>query len=176
MANAYAESGGVISPKSYINGGIVLLILGILGIIFPEIASGVVVYLIAALLVIGGISFLIMGIKSTAGKWGGIALGIVLLIIGVLMGIYPIHALVGLTVMMGSFFIIAGVVSFLLAYSLRPTKGWWTPIISGVLSLILGVLVFLNWNSTVLVGLFVGIELLFQGITLIMIGKLAKIE
>ncbi|ADD08690.1 HdeD family acid-resistance protein [Candidatus Aciduliprofundum boonei] len=168
--------GPTIDPKPYTNAGIVLTILGILGIIFPKFASGVIVYLIAILLLIGGIVFLIMGIKSTSGKLGGILLGIALLIFGILVIIYPLYALAGLAVLMGSFFMIGGIIYFLLAYTVHPYNGWWAPVISGVLSLILGILVLMSWpgNSEWIIGLFVGIDLLFEGLALITVGKLVK--
>ncbi|EDY34441.1 hypothetical protein ABOONEI_853 [Aciduliprofundum boonei T469] len=168
--------GPTIDPKPYTNAGIVLTILGILGIIFPKFASGVIVYLIAILLLIGGIVFLIMGIKSTSGKLGGILLGIVLLIFGILIFVYPHPTLSLLSLIMGSFFMIGGIIYFLLAYAVHPYNGWWAPVISGVLSLILGILVLMSWpgNSEWIIGLFVGIDLLFEGLALIMVGKLVK--
>ncbi len=58
----------------------------------------------------------------------------------------------------------------------RPNKGWWMPMINGVLSLLLALILLLGWplSSIVLVGLFVGISLFFDGIVLVVLGMQAK--
>ncbi len=163
---------GTIDPKSYQISGIILLILGILGIIFPYFASTMIVWIIAFLLLVGGVVFFIIGFKGGKGAWAGILLGVILLAIGILMFAYPQPTLSVMTLIMGIFFTIVGIASFVLAYAVMPHNGWWAPVISGVLSLILGVLIFLGWpsNSEWIIGLFVGIDLLLDGISLMVLG------
>jgi len=58
---------------------------------------------------------------------------------------------------------------FGLAYSLRDDKHWWVWLINAITSLVLGVLFIIGWplSSLWLVGLFVGISLLFDGFALL---------
>ncbi|MCF6202029.1 MAG: hypothetical protein L3J42_07915, partial [Hydrogenimonas sp.] len=55
-------------------------------------------------------------------------------------------------------------------------KGWWMPMINGALSLLLAFILIAGWpmSSIVLVGLFVGISLFFDGVVLIVLGAKAK--
>ncbi len=176
MEYSSAMEGPTIDPKPYQWGGIILLILGILGIIFPYFASALIVFIIAFLLLIGGIMFLVVAFKGGGGFWGNLIIGIVFLAIGILMFIYPIPSLSVMTLIMGIFFAIVGIASFVLSFMVHPVPGWWAPIVSGVLSLILAALVFMGWpeNSEWIIGLFVGIDLLLEGIALMAVGYMAE--
>ena len=175
MENVVME-GPTIDPKPYQWAGIILLILGILGIVFPYFASTLVVFIIAFLLLVGGVMFLVVAFKGGAGFWGNMLIGIILLAVGILMFVYPSPTLSVMTLIMGIFFVIIGISSFVLSFAVHPVPGWWAPIISGVLSLILAALVFVGWpeNSEWIIGLFVGIDLLLEGISLMTVGFMAE--
>jgi uncharacterized membrane protein HdeD (DUF308 family) len=61
---------------------------------------------------------------------------------------------------------------FGLAYSLREDKHWWLWLINAITSFVLGVLFVMGWplSSLWLVGLFIGISLLFDGLALLVGG------
>ena len=170
--NKTIDADSTIDPKSYQITGILLLILGIIGIVFPYFASTMIVWIIAFLLLFGGIVFFIIGLKGGKGSWAGILLGVIVLAIGIIIFAYPQHTLSVITVIMGIFFIIDGIALLLLAYAVRPRDGWWAPAISGFISLILGLLIFVEWpsNSEWIIGMFVGINLLLEGISLMLVG------
>jgi len=71
------------------------------------------------------------------------------------------------------YFLMDAFSSFGLAFSLKPQKVWVFWLINAISSLILGVLFIIGWplSSLYLVGLFVGISLLFDGIALLAGGK-----
>jgi len=176
MESVNYMEGPTIDPKPYQWGGVILLILGILGIVFPYFASTLIVFIIAFLLLVGGIMFLVVAFKGGTGFWGNLLIGIVFLAVGILMFIYPSPTLSVMTLIMGIFFVIIGIASFVLSFMVHPVSGWWAPIISGVLSLILAVLVFMGWpeNSQWIIGLFVGIDLLLEGIALMAVGFMGE--
>ena len=62
--------------------------------------------------------------------------------------------------------------SFALAQSIHPVVGWGWMTFNGVTSMLLALLFLIGWPSTSLwlVGLYVGIALLFDGLTLLAIG------
>ncbi len=167
---------GTIDPKPYKITGIMLLVLGLLGMIFPKFASGVVAYLTGFILLIGGALFFVVGFKGGKGAIGAILLGILFLILGILIFVYPAHSLAAMTLILGIFFIVIGIASLLLGYGLHPVSGWQAPVVTGVLSFVLGILIFIGWpgNSEWLIGLFVGIDLFFQGISLMVLGYYAS--
>ncbi len=163
-----------IDKKSYQIGGILLLILGIIGMIIPEFATGMILVMLAALLILGGIMFFIAGFK---GGWLNYLLGILLLIVGILMIVYPAESLSTMTFILGSWFILMGIIESVFAFAVKSEySGWWSPLVTGILSFILGVLVFAGWpsNSTWIIGLFVAIELFLDGIMLLVLSAYGK--
>jgi uncharacterized membrane protein HdeD (DUF308 family) len=106
-------------------------------------------------------------------KWSGFFLHLIvsLLYLGVGFSLlmYPVEASVSLTLFLGIFYILAGVLRIGFAATLKtPRWGWaW---FNGIVTLILGVLILSNWPASGLfiIGLFVGIDLLFAGWTFLM--------
>ncbi len=176
MDNVSMSGYGTIDPKPYKITGVILLILGLLGIIFPHFSTAFILYFIAFLVLVGGALFVIIGFKGGKGALGVITVGILLLIMGILMFVYPAHSLSAMTLLLGIFFLMVGIASLFFAYGIHPISGWQAPVVTGILSLILGVLIFMGWpnNSEWLIGLFIGIELLLQGIALMALGYYAS--
>ncbi len=170
------EKGRAIDPGSYSTLGIVLLILGIIGIVFPYFASWVVVTLMSVIMIISGFA-LVFGTAYVDRRniWGWL-LGLILLIFGFAMLFYPYFGAASIALIMGIFFIISGIGMILFAVAMREYNGWWLGVVSGVLSLILATLVLIGWpeSSKWLIGMFLGIELLFDGIALMVMGKVRE--
>ncbi len=159
-----------LDKKSYQIGGIFLLILGIIGMIIPELGTSLILYLIAALLILGGVAFFVAGFK---GGWANIVAGIILLAVGILMFVYPSESLSVMTIILGIWFSLVGIVDILIAFMSKSNNvNWWAPLITGILSFILAILIFAGWpeNSEWIIGLFVAIELFLEGIMLLVIS------
>ena len=159
-----------VDRKSYPIGGIILLILGIIGMIIPELFSGAFLVILAALLILGGIMFFIAGFK---GGWLNFLIGIILLAIGIAMLAYPWQSLSAMTFILGAWFLLMGVITTVFAFAVKSEyDGWWSPLITGILSFILGILIFMGWpgNSDWIIGLFIGIELFLDGIMLLVLS------
>jgi uncharacterized membrane protein HdeD (DUF308 family) len=69
-----------------------------------------------------------------------------------------------------------GFVSFALAIEQKPQKGWWIILINSITSVILGAIFIIGWpfNSIFLVGLYIGISLLFDGVVLLSMSSAVK--
>ncbi len=159
-----------IDRRSYQIGGIILLILGIIGMLVPEFATGVFLVILAGMLILGGIIFFIAGFR---GGWVNFLVGIILLIFGILMLVYYHQALSVMTFIVGAWLLLMGIVATIVAFAARSQySGWWAPLITGILSFILGILVFMGWpeNSDWLIGLFIGIELFLDGIMMLVLS------
>ncbi len=159
-----------IDKKSFRIGGIILIILGLIGMLLPEFATGMLLVLLAAILILAGIMFFIAGFY---GGWANFLLGILLLIVGIVMLVYPSHSLSAMTFILGAWLILMGIVESILAFAIRSEyRGWGVPLITGILSFILGILVFAGWpsNSQWIIGLFVSIEIFLDGIMLLVLS------
>lgn len=160
--------------------GIILLILGILAIVVPPIATIAVEVLIGWLLLMSGI----VGLISTFRTRGAPGFGWSLLsaVIGTVAGIvllaWPLSGALSLTLILTVFLVLEGVVSIL--YSLehkRELSGrWGMMLLSGVVDLVLAGIIFAGLPGTAAwaIGLLVGINLVFGGSALIAMALHAR--
>ena len=74
-----------------------------------------------------------------------------------------------LTFLLAAYFVATGVVKAVAAFQLRPIGGWAWALASAAASILLGLVVFSGFpgSATWAIGLLVGIDLLFYGMTLL---------
>jgi uncharacterized membrane protein HdeD (DUF308 family) len=149
------------------------MVLGVLAIIASRVATFAVVVTFGVLLLFGGILRFIHAFRVR--KWGGIllsiAVGALYLVTGLLLLANPRLAAFALTLVMALFFITIGLFRTMAALTIRfPSWGW--VLTSGLISLILGVIVWMQLPSVALwvIGLFVGIDMVFDGWSLVFLG------
>jgi uncharacterized membrane protein HdeD (DUF308 family) len=125
-----------------------------------------------------GILLLIAGVVQivhalSAMRWQGFLLhllgGILYTAIGWLMLMDPVAGAIGLTMLLAFFFILGGI--FKTTLGIQAESVWFA--FSGGLDLLLGMLIWLGWpdTGTWVIGLFLGIELVFAGIGLMLIAS-----
>ena len=87
----------------------------------------------------------------------------------------PAATVLTLTLLIAMFLITEGIFRIVTALSVRyPNWGWM--LLQGVVSLILGIMIWRQWPVSGLwvIGLFVGIQMLFTGWSMVMLGLSAK--
>jgi uncharacterized membrane protein HdeD (DUF308 family) len=96
--------------------------------------------------------------------------------IGVYLLMHPLAGLVSLTLVLGIYLLIEGILEIVEAVWLRPHPGWGWILFDGVVSLILGAIVWRSWpfSSVWAIGTLVGISMLFSGITRLMLSFAAR--
>jgi uncharacterized membrane protein HdeD (DUF308 family) len=148
--------------------GAVSAVLGLILMLDLFAAVTTLALLVAAGLVVTGVGELI-----SAGRYRntlGIVAGAVLVVGGVLAAVWPDITLWVLAVVVGVDLVIAGVARIMGALSLR-VEGWGWLLFGGVLSVVVGVLALFWPGATILVlGLLLGVRMLFFGISEIMFG------
>jgi len=156
-------------------GGVFLIILGITALAMPLVSTLVVEILIGWLLTIsGGAS--IIGAFSLRGTglflWKLIA-GFLILAVGLMLLLFPIGSLIAMTALVALVFLLSGAVQTMIALWMRPVSGWGWAFMSALVSLTLGVVIFavLPQASAVVLGIFVGIDLLSTGVALLLIQQ-----
>lgn len=158
--------------------GIVLLLIGILAIASPLVAGLSIAFSIGILLILGGISQLFFAFKAgTAGK--GVLtfiLGALTVIIGFVMISQPGAALATLTLFLAAYFIVEGIFEIIWAFQIKPVKGWGWTLFSGLISLLLGIMIWRQFplSGAWAIGILVGIKLFFTGWMMIALGIAAK--
>jgi uncharacterized membrane protein HdeD (DUF308 family) len=150
-----------------------LVLLGLLAIAYPEIATWKVVVVLGVVLVIAGIAevvnaVLVRNLKGFALHMLGAAL---YLIVGLLILEDPDRAAVVLTLLLATAFFVGG--GLRIVFSLADAfPAWPWVILNGVVDVILGILIWRGWpeSSLWVLGLFIGIDLLFHGWSWIMLA------
>lgn len=152
--------------------GILLIILGIAGIAFPALMSFATSIFVASLLSVGGIFWAIHTYKYNPKSVMDWLKPSLLLISGGLMLFYPITGVATVGLLLAVYLLLDAMASFALAQSIHPAKGWGWMTFNGAISALLATLFLIGWPGTSLwmVGLYVGISLLFDGWALIAIG------
>lgn len=157
--------------------GISLAVIGSICIVHPFLASVTSVVFLGFLLVAGGIAQVLSSL--TAGKWSGMFLH---LFIGVLYGIVgfmiidsPVENTLLLTKILAIFLMVVGLIDILSALIQRFHGCGWV-LLNGGVTFLLGLLINRQWPSSALwvIGLFIGIEMIFNGWAWIMLALTIK--
>jgi uncharacterized membrane protein HdeD (DUF308 family) len=159
--------------------GVALIVLGGIALWSPWVASLATAVVIGALLLVGGV-FEIVGAFWSRGRSGvllHLLSGVLSLVVGALFLWAPVDALLALTLLLACLLMAGGLFKVAAAPSYR-FEGWGWPLLSGAIDLVLGVLVLLDWPASALwmIGLFVGISLVFRGFAWIGLGTALRLQ
>jgi uncharacterized membrane protein HdeD (DUF308 family) len=139
----------------------------------PWMATEIVVTILGLLLVICGGAQIIGSFWT--GKWSGFLLsllaGVLYVCVGGLMVARPEAASEALTLLIGAFLLVGGIFRAVSAMALKFHHWGWL-LLNGVISAILGLMVLshLPWSGLVVIGLFVGIDMIFNGWAWVMLS------
>jgi uncharacterized membrane protein HdeD (DUF308 family) len=147
--------------------GVLLIILGVASIAFPLLTT------IAAKIALGWL-FLIGGVVQIAHafstrQWSefflDLLVGLLYLIAGGWLALFPLTGIVTLTVLLAALFIAQGILEAGMAFRMRPSAGWVWMLIAGIAALAVGVLIIAHLPSSAAwaIGLLVGIRLIMSG-------------
>ena len=154
--------------------GFGLIILGCIAIGACQWVTEAAVVVLGILLLIGGIIRTVSAFWSP--RWSGIplhlAIGILYLVVGGLIIDDPKLAAAGLTLLMAVFFIFTGILGIVWSLQARFYQWGWA-LLNGFVALILGIFVLKEWpyDSPVLIGLFIGVEMIFCGLMWVMLAR-----
>jgi uncharacterized membrane protein HdeD (DUF308 family) len=154
--------------------GIISLIGGFLCFANPFGATITADYLAAFFFIIVGIGQLIQAFSMR--EWGGVIwsaiLGVIAVLVGALMIKNPIEGAASLTLLVGVLLLIMGGAKIGYSLSMGSVPGRFWIVISGIFSIVLAILIFADfpWAAVTVLGLFLGVELIFNGVSLLMLG------
>jgi uncharacterized membrane protein HdeD (DUF308 family) len=160
--------------------GIILVVLGVLAIIIPPIATIAVTIFLCWLFLISGIVGLVTTFwaRHAPGFWWSLLSAVVAIAAGIVLLGWPVPGAVSLTLLLIVFFIIEGVLSIM--YALEHKKElsgrWGWMLASGIIDLILAAIIWAGLPGTAAwaLGLLVGINMLFGGSAMIAMALHAR--
>jgi uncharacterized membrane protein HdeD (DUF308 family) len=149
------------------------LVLGLVSVFVGLVAIGSAFVATLASVVVFGVLLLVAGVAEVihavmVRNLKGFALHLLSAALYLLVGLFmledPVRAAVVLTLLLAAAFLVGGVLRILFALAVQ-FVGWPWVLLNGVVDLVLGVLILNGWPGTSLwvIGLFVGIDLLFHG-------------
>lgn len=154
--------------------GIFLVLLGAIGLGMAVGLTLVSMIFFSALLIIAGITHAIEVFKYK--EWKGMiwrAFVAVLYIVGGCVVFYdPFMASSLITALLAGVFIIIGISRIALAFALKDSKGWGWLLFAGIMAIVLGLLIMMQWPLSGLwvIGMFVAVEMLVTGWTYIFVA------
>jgi uncharacterized membrane protein HdeD (DUF308 family) len=160
--------------------GIVLLVLGAAAIIIPQIATLAVALLLGWLFFISGVVGLIATflLRHAPGFLWSLVSAVLGIAAGVVLIGWPESGALSLTLILIVFFLIEGIASIMFALEhKRELSGQWEWMLaSGIVDLVLGGIILIGLPGTAAwaIGLLVGINMLFGGVALVVMGLHAR--
>jgi uncharacterized membrane protein HdeD (DUF308 family) len=153
--------------------GIVLVVLGVLAILVPMVATIAVAILIGWLFFISGVVGLITTfmMRNAPGFWWSLLSAVLGIVAGIILFGWPVLGAISLTLVLTAFFIIEGAASvmYALEHKKELTGRWTWMLVSGIVDLLLAFIILTGLPGTAVwaLGLLVGINMLFGGTSLI---------
>lgn len=158
---------------------IALIVLGIVAILVPGLASAFFTLVMGWIALISGVVMIVQSFvsKPVRGFWLNLIVGILYVIAGIYILSNLAAALLGLTFAFGILFIVEGIYTIIMAFVNKTGhRMFWLVVLNGVITLILGIMV-LNqfpFSAIWLIGLYVGISLLMSGVSLLAAALAAR--
>jgi uncharacterized membrane protein HdeD (DUF308 family) len=158
--------------------GVLLIVIGILALLMPGIAAIATALTLAWLLVLAGVFEIGHAIQTRQRSGFGwkLASAIVTLLLGISILVFPAAGVATLALWIGALLLAGGVLRLILAFRLRPARGWTWVLVDAVLSIVVGGLIAWGWpaSSIPFIGLLAGFWLIFAGIWRIMLDDRAR--
>ena len=158
--------------------GAITLLGGIFALLNPFAATLAATTLAAWVFIFAGV-LQIIGVFQTDG-WGARLWGLILALAFLWLGITilgnPLKGMISLTLVAGLMFVATGIAKLIFAFRIRGSGYFVWALLSGAVSLILGIMVFTNFpqSAAVLLGVLLAVELIATGLTLVSFALLLR--
>ena len=166
--------------KLFLAQGIVMMVLGFLAVAVPMLATLAVEIFVGWLFFVAGLFRAVWVWRSRqmpGFAWSFLA-AVLAIVLGVILIVRPLAGILTLTMVLVAFFVIEGIASIIGAIEHRQhLRSWGWVLFSGIIDLLLAYLIWAGWPSSAswAIGLLVGINMLFLGLSLVMTALAARV-
>jgi uncharacterized membrane protein HdeD (DUF308 family) len=165
--------------KLFLFQGILLLVLGMLAVALPNISTLEIELLVGWLFIVGGFfrAASIVRKRQMPGFWWSLLSSVIAMALGAILIAHPLQGAITLTIIVTVCFAIEGVAAIFIALDFRRyLNNWRWTLMGGVINLALACLIWEQWpnSATWVIGLCVGINMVFLGVPLIMTAIAAR--
>lgn len=168
-----SEIQGAIKRASwwYIALAAVLIVGGVYAVLRPLAAGYVLTLVVGWLLIIGGGMFLLNSFmaRGAGGFLWRLLLSIIYVVAGIVMLMNPFEGLAAITIVLALVIGVGGIMRLLLAHAMKGVPGVGLLIFSGLVGIALAILILAKWpeSSAVALGVIVGIDFVFSGVSIL---------
>lgn len=159
--------------------GVLMIVAGLIALGNLLLGSLITVIYVGAMMAVAGVAEIVHAFQVKG--WGAFAFwllsGLLYLAAGIIAFMNPLLAAGVLTLLLGVSLIVSGIFRGVAALQSRPQEGWGWLLFSAVISFILGLEIIMRWpvDSLWILGLFLAVDLLFNGVAVLFLGfKLKK--
>lgn len=159
--------------------GIALVVLDIIGLYMVGTLTTASILYFGILVIIGGVFTLIDGFKAEGWKakiWE-ILIHVLYIVAAIVMIMNPGASAVWFTLFLAAFLFVSGIFRIVMGFQIRKeVKGWGWTVVVGIASILLGIMILARWpySGLCVIGLFVAIEMITQGTSMISIAFAAR--
>jgi len=160
--------------------GVFFIFLGLCAMLVPQFFTVAIVVFLGWILLFGGIVHVsrafVFDNMPGFGWW--MFMGILQVIVGYLFITKPVAGALTLTMLMTVFFALEGIAKMSLALMMRPLANWGFILFSGITALVFALIIWISWSESAhwLLGLFLGINMIFLGWSLVKISSHHKAQ
>ena len=157
--------------------GIVLIVIGTIAVGMPFAGSLATVMVLSYLLIAGGIAQLVGAFwtRDWSGFFLSLLMGVLYVVLGVVFLRHPADALRFMTLLLACALMVSGLFRIIGSLFYQFPQWGWT-LVGGVINLALGLYIYSLWplDSFIIIGLFVGIDMIFTGWTWVALALAVK--
>ncbi len=157
--------------NTFLSEGLFLIVLGVIMLILPQVTTLTLSILLSiSIFFIGIYKFInsIVMMRESVRPWLSIIISIILIGLGVYLTTNPFFNIIVLTMAIGIYFILEGINSVSVAFRNRhEIPSWWVTLISSIIQFILAFIIIFGLPFTAIwtIGILIGINMIFAGIT-----------
>ena len=153
--------------KWYLALGVILILFSLVLFASLPFATLSIVFMFGVLMMVGGVLHFVAAFKIFDGsfRWLWALFGVLYFVAGYYAFATPASTAIVLTNLLAIFLIIAGVIRIFNAILFKAFQGWGWTFLSGILTLLTGVIIFTTPDAPFWVlGLFLAMDIFFQGL------------
>jgi uncharacterized membrane protein HdeD (DUF308 family) len=155
--------------------GIALIALGLFGLVAAALFTVASVLSFGAMMLVAGGVLLFDSFRREGwqSRLAMIAIGVLYITTGALVFYNPLQAVVALTLVCAAMLVAVGLLRIVTAFHMRPLVVWGWVLASGMISLLLGLFIFVQLPQAApwVLGTFLAIELIFQGWSYVFLAR-----
>jgi uncharacterized membrane protein HdeD (DUF308 family) len=154
--------------------GVLLILFGAVAVGSPFLAAVAVSVVVGWLILLAGLVHVMLAFRAhgAGSRIWKLLVGIAYVCFGGYLLFHPVLGVASLTLLLASLFVIEGILDIVLYVKMRPAHGSSWVLIDGIVSLLLGGMIYMQWpsSSAWAIGTLVGISMIFSGVARVMMS------